>query len=51
MLGPEECQLKDGNEMAKAWSWDMERTKEYPEAKQGSQFLDENYYVKRKFSL
>ena len=50
MLGPEECQLKDGNDMAKAWSWDMEGTGECPEVEQECQFSEDNYYAKRKLS-
>merc|ERR1711915_574311 len=30
MLGPNECQLKNGNDMAKAWAWDMEGSGECP---------------------
>ena len=51
MQGPEECQLEDGTEMGKAWSLDMERTRECPEVEQGCQSSEENYYVTRKFFL
>ena len=50
MLGPQECQLKNGKEMAVAWSWDKEGSGECPSVEHECQFSEDNYYVKRKYS-
>ena len=49
MLGPQECQLRNGNEMAVAWSWDKEGSGECPSVDHECEFSEDNYYVKRKY--
>ena len=48
MIGPQECQLRNGNEMAAAWSWDKDGAGECPEVEQECHYSEENYFVKRK---
>lgn len=47
MLGPQECQLRNGNEMAVAWSWDKEGSEECPSVEHECEFSEDNYYVKQ----
>ena len=49
MLGPNECQLKNGNDMAKAWAWDNKGSGECPSPDEDCEYSEENYFVKRKF--
>ena len=48
MLGPQECQLRNGNEMAVAWSLDKEESGECPGVEHECEFSEDNYYVKCK---
>jgi len=47
MLGPNECQLKNGNDMAKAWAWDKEGSGECPNPDEDCEYSEENYFVKQ----
>jgi len=46
-LGPQECQLRNGNEMAAAWSWDKEGSGECPKVQKECQYSEENYFTKQ----
>jgi len=47
MIGPQECQLRNGKDMAAAWCWDKDQSGECPSVDQECEYSEENYYVKQ----